>query len=156
MAGIGPPKQPDALFIAKGNYRPSAKGEPDIARKIRFITSAPEPPKALNEIGARLWTSVLLEATAMPGYISAFDLIAFEQYCYNYQLMRAAQENLNKYGQVVKEAGQTKINPFFKTLQEATKVFIQLSDRFGFTPSMRTRIRIEQENERDELDDFKI
>jgi len=156
MAGIGPPKQPEAIIKAKGYGHPAHLGPGNVSKRLRFLESAPEPPKILDEVGAKLWTAVLMEATQIPGYISGFDLPAFEQYCFHYQLIRLANENIKKYGQVIKENGETKINPFFKTLQDSTKIFINLSDRFGFTPSMRTRIRMEMENEHDPLNDLEI
>jgi P27 family predicted phage terminase small subunit len=106
----------------------------------------PTPPDDLTDKAKEIWNSQLMQAQKMYGYISFIDLPMFKEYCYVYGEMEWLKEN-TKGRKYTDEKGAIRIDPLYLELNKIRKEFIRLSQEFGFSPSARTRIQLEQKPE---------
>jgi len=150
MGKRGPVAQPKAMILQKGYYRPSRNSDDlENTEKLDFVYDGiPSPPDRMSDLGCEIWNSMLMQASKMYGYISFIDLKLFEEYC---ECWGELQELNNKCrGNAIMyedRNGVKRINPIYKERDDKRKLFIRLSQEFGFSPSARTRIKLEQKKE---------
>lgn len=152
-------QQPTEIAIKKGYYRPSRHGEISKEKeKLGFLNSVPNAPERLNQHGARYWTEILTELIKIKGLVCIPDLPAYELMAWNYQVIIECREDLDKNGlMVVDNHGNIKQSPFWITLKEAEKIFLNISREFGCTPSARNNINFKSlEEKKDPLLEFEI
>ena len=157
MGRRGPKSQPAAIAKQKGYYRESRHGD-ELAKQsegLEFVYNGiPTAPATLSEDGANLWNYQLMNAQKIYGYISFLDLKLFETYCYVYQEMEALKkESITR--SYTDANGVIRLNPLYKQLTAYIKDFTRLSQLFGFDPSSRSNIKLEQKKEdiKDEFED---
>jgi P27 family predicted phage terminase small subunit len=85
------------------------------------------------------------------GYISFIDLSMFKEYCYVYGEMEYLKEH-TKGRTYTDDKGTIRLDPLYMELNKLRKDFIRLSQEFGFSPSARTRITLQ--NKPDENTDI--
>lgn len=140
--------QPKAIAVQKGYYRPS-KHSDEIAdaNSLDFVhEQIPTPPEDLNEQAKNIWNGQLMQAQKMYGYISYIDLSLFKEYCYVYAEMEWLKDNV-KSRTYTDDKGTIRVDPLYTELNKLRKDFLRLSQEFGFSPSARTRIQLQQKPE---------
>lgn len=144
------PKQPAALAKLKGTYQ-KCRHEDQIADSLAldFIhETIPLPPAKLPEQAKKYWITQLNEAAKVYGYVGKVDLNVFEQLCKVYAEMIEMEEEVKGKTKIMKgKNGQPIVNPYYVLLSQTRDTYLKLCREFGFTPSSRTRIRLEQQKE---------
>ena len=153
MGTRGPAPPQKSLVVKKGYYQPSRHGD-DIgdSDKLKFVhNELPTPPEDLSEKGKEIWITQLSQALKLYGYISFIDLSMFKEYCYVYGEMEYLKEH-TKGRTYTDDKGTIRLDPLYMELNKLRKDFIRLSQEFGFSPSARTRITLQ--NKPDENTDI--
>jgi len=150
------PKTPAALAKLKGTYQP-CRHKDDVAdsKALEFVhNTLPQPPEDLSDKAKEYWIKQLSSAMKIYGYISFIDLSIFEQLCKVYaELISLENEITPKTPRIMKDKnGRPIVNPYYVLLQQTRDIFLKLSREFGFTPSARTRITLQ--NKPDENTDI--
>jgi P27 family predicted phage terminase small subunit len=89
-----------------------------------------------------------MQSQKLYGYISFIDLTLFKEYCYVYSELEWLKEN-TKGRFYLDDKGMKRIDPLYMELNKLRKDFLRLSQEFGFSPSARTRIQLQQKPEED-------
>lgn len=111
------------------------------------------PPKYLKATGRSMWTRLM---PLIGDQLEESDRALVESYCFNYQLLREAYENVKKngiqyalYKVVMTPTGEVidehhfegyKSNPATKTLSDATSKLNQLGQQLGLSPQSRAEL----------------
>jgi|TARA_R110000851_G_scaffold727_2_gene2409 P27 family predicted phage terminase small subunit len=150
MGSRGPKAQPTALLKSKGTGNITRMKNDAITEngdKLQWVHNGiPMPPDYLNEGAKIVWMQQLGEAQKLYGYISFIDLKFFAEYCYVCSEMDYLKEH-STIRTVEDNNGVVRVNPLYVELNKLRKDFMRLSAEFGFTPSSRTRITLEQKEE---------
>lgn len=150
MGKRGPIPQPLAVLKQKGTMNITrAKSTNEVEEHLDFVYhQLPEAPQHLDSFAADVWNSTLLQACRVYGYISFLDLKLFAEYCECYSELQNLNNKCRGNSMSYEDAnGIKRINPIYKERDEKRKLFIRLSQEFGFSPSARTRIKLEQKKE---------
>jgi len=161
MGKRGPKPQPLEILKKKDYYRPS-RHDDQIAKSksgLDYVHNGlPLPPERFDNGASDIWNSTLGQAQKVVGYISFIDLPLFEQYCEVYSELTELNKlcaDTNMY--YTDDKGNIKQHPVFKDRKEKREMFKKLSVEFGFSPSSRTRVALEQPKEVvKEEDDFEL
>jgi P27 family predicted phage terminase small subunit len=141
----GPPPQPIALRILKGNpgKRPFQRGlEPERP------PAPPEPPPFLIGYACDEWYRVAGGLHRL-GLLTALDVMPLASYCVAYARWREAEELLAQMaardpttsGLLVKsQLGDARVNPIAKISRLAASDMVKYAAEFGFSPAARARI----------------
>ena len=153
MGKRGPNKLPVVVVKAKGTYRPSSHPDEMLeSEALEFIyQKLPEAPKSFPPLAVKCWNAQLAQAMQLYGYISFLDLKVFEEYCLTYALMKTLEDADMHYEDA---NGVRRITPEFKEYKEAKRDFLALSREFGFTPSSRTSIKLQQKKTAEKFDEW--
>ena len=153
MGKRGPSPQPIAVLKAKGTINVTrANDQIADANELDWIyKKMPTPPDDLTENAKNIWNQQLLQAHKIYGYISFIDLPMFKEYCYVYSEMEYLKEH-TKGRTYTDDKGTIRLDPLYMELNKLRKDFIRLSQEFGFSPSARTRITLQ--NKPDENTDI--
>lgn len=149
MGSRGPKPQPKAIAKKKGVYQPVRHDDKiaDAGQSLQWVHNiVPTPPDDLGDVAQRIWTAQLMEAQKIYGYISFIDLTVFKEYCYVYGEMEHLK-GITSDRYYKDENGVRRLDPLYLELNKIRKDFVRLSQLFGFDPSSRTRITLEQKNE---------
>jgi P27 family predicted phage terminase small subunit len=148
MGSRGPKPQPIAILKAKGTINVTrANDQIADANALDFVhEQIPTPPEDLNEQAKNIWNGQLMQAQKMYGYISYIDLSLFKEYCYVYAEMEWLKDNV-KSRTYTDDKGTIRVDPLYTELNKLRKDFLRLSQEFGFSPSARTRIQLQQKPE---------
>ncbi len=160
--GIKP--QPLAELKKKDYYRPSRHDDQiakiDDGSGLNYVHNGlPLPPERFSDKAVDIWNETLGQAQKVQGYISFIDLKLFEQYCEVYaELTNLNEECKNTNMYYTDDKGNVKEHPIFRTRKEKRAMFIKISQEFGFSPSSRTRVVLEQTKDKPKPkeDDFTI
>jgi len=141
MGRRGPPPQPTKLRILKGNpgKRPLNEREPKLASQV------PSCPRWLNLEAKREWRDVVSLLKAMK-ILTRVDRDALTAYCQTYARWKAAEQFLDKHGEVYPvrdEQGNVRCMQQFPQVSIARNLLQVLRScwqEFGMTPSARTRV----------------
>lgn len=148
MGERGFTKQPAAIAKLKGVYRKD-RYKDDIAdsnNSLDFVyNNIPMPPEYFDDLAIEMWNKTLLQASKINGYISFIDLSIFEEYCLCYSELKALH-NLCMGSKIYykDDNGVRRLNPIYTERDKKREHFLKLSREFGFTPSSRTRISLQQ------------
>ena len=148
MGSRGPSPQPIAVLKAKGTINVTrANDQIADANALDWVhQNIPTPPDDLNDVAKNIWTQQLMQSQKLYGYISYIDLSLFKEYCYVYGEMEWLKAN-TKGRTYTDDKGAVKIDPLYNELNKIRKDFLRLSQEFGFSPSARTRIQLQQKPE---------
>ena len=150
MGRKGPTPQPIAVLKAKGTINVTRANDPIAdTNALQWVhNEVPSPPEDLNDVAKKMWTQQLMQSQKLYGYISFIDLTLFKEYCYVYSELEWLKEN-TKGRFYLDDKGAKKIDPLYMELNKLRKDFLRLSQEFGFSPSARTRIQLQQKPEED-------
>jgi P27 family predicted phage terminase small subunit len=140
MGERGPRPEPTALKILKGNpgRRPLNLAEP------RPRQVAPRPPSHLDPDARREWNRIIRELTRL-GLATTLDRAALAGYCVAWSRWKMAEENIAKYGVVIKSpSGYPIHSPYLSIANMALKQLHALLCEFGMSPASRTQIETAQ------------
>ena len=142
--------KPTALKEIQGNpgKRPLNRNEPK-------PTGMPTCPSHLDANAKKEWRRISKELIAL-GLLTAVDRAALAAYCAAYSRWIAAEENLQKFGLVVKApSGYPVQNPYVSIANTAWDHMRKYATEFGLTPASRTRLQVEpQKNDTDAFTAF--
>ena len=159
MGKRGPVKQPTSIVKQKGYYQPSRySDELESTEKLDFVfDEIPQPPETLSELAAVVWNQMLMQACRLYGYISFIDLKLFAEYCECWSELQGLTD-LCRGNSIAYEDnnGVKRINPIYKERDDKRKLFIRLSQEFGFSPSARTRIKLEQKEAKAQEPEYEL
>ena len=129
--------------ISKGTYRKSRYGH--VNNNVIPISSIPQCPAYFKDPAREVW-KISLEELFEKKVISKIDLPLFEQYCFQYDVLTDAIEDM-KNGAVIpiknNGGGKSMIkNPAFTVYAEAYDRIHKTSQQFGLNPLSRERINI--------------
>ena len=151
MGRRGPATKPVAIKKMQGTLNVTRDKDDFIdASSLRWVhNDIVDPPESLPPIGADLWRRQIAQAQALYGYISFIDLIALEEYCHTYAMLHSIRGRL--YSPPKDKKYDMKDD--YRNYHKLASRFDTLTREFGFTPSARTRIRLEQKD-KDDYDEF--
>lgn len=154
MGRRGPPPEPTVLKLAKGN----PGGRPLNPSEVIPPAGEPEMPSHLEERAADVWKQVVprlaklglartIDGEALGRYCSLVvmwrDLVVFlDKHGRSYPI-RAEPKGKEKQGRVIRFAPFPEVGMLMRTSRE----LIAIEDRFGLSPSARSRIQVTAEKE---------
>lgn len=149
MAQRGRKPKPTAIKIIEGNpgKRPLNKYEPKPEKK------APRCPSWLENDAKKEWRRMAKQMEHL-GTLTEIDMAAFAGYCQAYARWKEAEEFITKHGVIVKTpAGYWQQVPQVSIAQTYLKIMNKFCEQFGLTPSSRSRIITDSnDNEDDQME----
>ncbi|EHN13428.1 phage terminase small subunit P27 family [Clostridium sporogenes] len=149
MAQRGRKPKPTAIKIIEGNpgKRPLNKNEPKPQKK------APRCPGWLEDDAKKEWRRMAKQMEHL-GTLTEIDMAAFAGYCQAYARWKEAEEFVTKHGAIVKTpSGYWQQVPQVSIAQTYLKIMNKFCEQFGLTPSSRSRIITDSnENEDDKME----
>jgi P27 family predicted phage terminase small subunit len=109
----------------------------------KFGGTAKCPPH-LDAEAKKEWKRVSKELEAV-GLLTTVDRAALAAYCAAWSRWVAAEENIQKFGTVIKapKSGHPMQNPYLTIANTALDHLRKFASEFGMTPSSRSRIHVE-------------
>lgn len=99
-----------------------------------------EMPDGLSDMEQRHWQLVSRDLEEC-GILTKIDVHAFKLYCNLYATWENANDNLKKYGSVIKDKrGVPCLSPYFQISMKAMDKMLNFLREFGMTPSSRTKV----------------
>lgn len=133
----GPKPQPTTLKLLRGNpgKRPLNEQEPTPPDGM------PECPEFLDAVAKAAWERTAAMLKQM-GVLTVADGIALSALCTLYSRWVHAEEQVKKFGAVVKnpDRGHPMKSPYLRIANESLEALRKLLLEFGLTPSSRSRI----------------
>ena len=152
MARDGPPPQPTALRILRGNpsKRPLPKNEAQPRNGI------PPCPRHIQGEARKEWRRTSRELAAC-GLLTSVDRAALAAYCQAWARWVQAEDVLRKAGVLVKTPnGMLVQSPILAVANRAMDQMRAFLVEFGMTPAARTRIQVQAPKEEgDPLDQLR-
>ena len=148
MAGRKP--KPTALKLVQGN-----PGK----RKLNTREPRPRPanlgnaPRWLPAEGQRQWRKVGKELAEI-GVLSALDQHALALYCMEYARWREYQKRAKGAETLINDKGNEIQNPYLRLADRAFDHMLKIMSEFGMTPSSRTRLQVQPEEDFDPMEEF--
>lgn len=148
--------KPTHLKLVTGNpgRRPLNEREPNVPRAI------PTPPEHLSELALAEWERITPDLYNA-GCLARIDRAAIAAYCQAYARWVHAEQQLAKYGMMVKSpqkvitkrakngsvveeksGGFPMQSPFLAIANRAIDQMVKIAAEFGMTPSSRSRIEV--------------
>lgn len=130
---------PTALKILNGNpgKKKLPEGEPEAVGDLT------EPPAHLNDRQREAWDYAIAHAPA--NLLRRIDRATLTTFVVAEDLHRQANEEIQKHGILVRNAdtGSPMENPYLSVLTKQAVVILRAASEMGFTPSSRSRVRID-------------
>ncbi len=103
----------------------------------------PTCPKHLDKVAKAEWKRVSAALIAQ-GLLTAVDRAALAAYCAAYSRWANAEENLQKFGAVIKspKSGFPIANPYVGIANTSLTLMRQFLTEFGMTPASRSRLAV--------------
>ena len=144
MGRRGPAPKPTAIKRLEGNpgRRPLNEREPQPSGHAPTYA-----PKWLPEEGRREWRRVVRELQAT-GVLTMVDTAVLEGYCVSYARWLHAEEQLKGQPEVIEsDKGNLYMNPWVGVASTAKREMLRFAQELGMTPSARSRIQIQKQEE---------
>jgi P27 family predicted phage terminase small subunit len=139
----GPSPKPTALKKAEGNPGKRKLNE----REPQPVPGVPQCPDHLDAVAKKEWARLSEVLLAMKVLTEA-DYIALGNLCQAYSTLIDAQKHLNKGGILFKTPnGYIQQNPLLGIIRNQMHIVNGLLREFGLTPSSRTRLVAEKEDD---------
>jgi len=137
MGRRGPPKEPTAIRLIKGNTarRPLNDREPQPPKQ------RPRCPAWLTPGAKRVWKR-LIPVLEQMGVLTLIDGDAIAAYCQAFDTWREATKVLRRHGMTVRSHGAVKPRPEWQIAQQALRTMRDYQRELGMTPAARAGIRI--------------
>lgn len=111
----------------------------------------PEAPAFLDEEGLRMWNKLAPELSRL-GLLTVVDIEALAAACVSWSLAVQAAKAIQEEGIIVPDgAGRVHKHPGFQILRDSLATFKSFASEFGLTPSSRTRLSAEVEDDLSDL-----
>lgn len=148
-----PHKQPDNLKKLKGTFEKSRSNNEQLA------TISPEgyvnPPPDLGEAGSSAWNVIVKRYTNI-GALDVLDLLSLSELSYVIDAMHEAKAEMKEHGKIItidgKNGAYETLSPSWKLYNDAFKIFITLSSRFGLNPADRQKLIFPNKKKPDAID----
>jgi len=150
---MGRRPQPTKLKIMRGdpgkrNAKKKLKSEPQPE------LSALDAPPSLSEVALAVWRRKA-PALARCGILTVSDRDALERYCHTTEMWHECRESIKANGlSSATAAGGSKGNPEVAALRGFSADLLAIEREFGMTPSARSGMVVNREEEADPLDEF--
>ncbi len=147
MAGRKP--KPTKLKLIEGNpgKRPLNDKEPKPKACI------PECPEWVSPEGKKEWKKITPRLLRL-GLLSEIDYAALGGYCDCYGELKPLREEIKLYGYTTTtDKGNVVQRPEVGIYNQKLEKMLKFLSEFGMSPSSRTRLRVELNNETDEADE---
>ena len=153
MARRGRSPEPTKLKILRGNpskqnlkKRQRQEPQPEL--------SALDAPPSLSEVALAVWKRKA-PALARCGILTVSDRDALERYCHTTEMWHECRESIKANGlSSATAAGGSKGNPEVAALRGFSADLLAIEREFGMTPSARSGMVVNREEEADPLDEF--
>jgi P27 family predicted phage terminase small subunit len=152
MGSRGPAPKPTALNELAGNPGKRAKraNEP----KPRKANTTPPVPSHLSDDAKKEWRRVAKELYGL-GLLTSIDRTALAAYCETFVTWCDALAKCREMGMIVKTTNGNAIqNPYLSVASQAEKRMRGWLSEFGMTPSSRTRISVDAQEDADPYEAF--
>lgn len=151
MPGGRPPK-PSKLKELAGNpgKRALNKAEP------KPTVKRPPCPKHLQGEARREWNRITKQLLAM-GVLTEVDRAALAAYCQCWARWVEAEDAMREPGFrmiTTTDNGYPVVSPWLNVANAAMKQMLRFLTEFGMTPSSRSRVTVEKEQEADPFEEF--
>lgn len=126
------------MKVLNGNpgKRPLNKNEPLPAGELI------DPPDHLSDPQKEAWRYAVENAPR--GLMKLLDQSVLETWCVAQVLHRAANDQVTRYGMIVKTpTGAWIQNPYLSILNKQALIMLKASGEMGFTPASRTKVQVE-------------
>lgn len=141
----GPAPKPSRLKELHG----TGKARSTEPRPLRV--ELPEAPGFLDEEALRMWNKLVPELSRL-GLLTVVDLEALSAACISWSIAIKATEAIKAEGIIVPDgAGRVHKHPAIQILRDSLATFKAFAAEFGLTPSSRTRLSAEVEDDLSEL-----
>ena len=150
---------PKEIAKLRGYFRPSRHKDQLAVSGIDFVyNSIPDAPSGMSKYAAKIWNEQLSQASKIDGYLAEIDLPLFEIYCNTYADLMEVKDILRKEPMQYTDAnGVVRINPLYNVQKTLSKDFANLSSEFGFSPSARTKIKLQPIKQPEQpFDDYQL
>lgn len=139
----GPRPKPTHLRLLAGNpgHRPINRDEPQPAGDLT------EPPAWLTDSQKEGWKYAIAKAPG--GLLRQLDQSMLTVWVVAEDMHRFASEKVQKHGALVKVGsnGAWQQNPYMPIMNKQALLMMKAAGEMGFSPSSRTRVRIEQQRD---------
>jgi len=107
-------------------------------------SGVPKCPAHLDAAAKREWKRISRELSAL-GLLTSIDMAALAAYCQTFSRWAAAEENIAKFGAVIRspKSGFPIANPYVGVANTALTLMRQFAAEFGLTPASRSRLSID-------------
>lgn len=137
---MGRRKIPESEKHLRGTSRPDRPGSID-SNRLTLVTSVPEPPSYYKKQAAKAWYLVCSELI-QSGKLTELGLIQVERYCYCFDLMEEAKEELAKGALITFPNGIRAANPAIKLSIDIQRTMGAFEKSYGLTPLAATSIPV--------------
>lgn len=139
MGRRGPPSQPTALKLLKGETRSSRLNK----REPKPTPVLPKMPRGLDERAAQVWRRVIRDY-GRTGVLTAVDGDALRAYCEAVSRYEYAAQQLAQSGPLIRGArrGELVKNPLHQVVRDNADLMRQFARELGLTPAARTGIKV--------------
>lgn len=149
----GPSRTPKKILEARGSWLAKVRqGEPEPP------VERPSCPAFLKGEAKREWNRQCVQLRRL-GIIAKCDRAVLAAYCLAWEEFIEAEAWIAQHGHTtVTENGYVTTHPLVYVRNNAADRLLKLSDRFGFSPAARARVRTEKppKDQGPQLDAFKI
>jgi P27 family predicted phage terminase small subunit len=128
--------------------RPLNTNEP----RHKQVKKVPPAPDYLDDEGKTEWLRIATEFSKV-GLLTIADLTGLGAYCQQYSIFINAAENIKKHGLLISSQNGFPIqSPYLGIANRAQEHMRKWLIEYGATPSSRSRIKIENQEDVDELE----
>lgn len=109
--------------------------------KVEPLEKMPAPPDDLTDAAQKVWVSTCLKLLRLK-ILSEQDTDLIEQYAIAVVTARDAAYDIHENGfSLENDKGTRYTNPAVATLKQAQSIIMAVSDRFGFSPYARQKLK---------------
>jgi P27 family predicted phage terminase small subunit len=136
----GRKRLPEEELKARGTKRPDRH---DNRLEAEPLDQIPPPPSGLTKEGKAVWVDTCQKLIALK-ILSDQDRDVIEQYCIAVVTARKAARDIEENGYSLEnDKGGRYTNPALAALKQSWATMLSISDRFGFSPYARQKLKAE-------------
>ena len=139
-----PRKQPSALKVASGTYRPDRDPDPELEPRPVSLAAVPLPPNTLGAEGVKRWQANA-DVLHQIGLLTCGDLDSFECYCKLWDEAAELEAAIAKDGRFITAmSGRKTSHPAATQLKAVRDEIRRYQQEFGMTPSGRCGLQVQK------------
>ena len=149
MAGKGFAPQPIAVLKQKGTFRKDRHSDDLDKSALAFFNSNnyPMPPEDITGMALQIWNTQIANVAKVGGWVAESDRPLFIRYCKVCGMIDNLESVLDGEYFFTDKNGMIRVHPAFTELQKLDRLHINLCQEFGFSPSARTRVKMNSVSE---------